>query len=279
MVFNNNKEATELVLKIILGVDDLVVEEVKTHEEANSPAVDGRSIVFDILARDSSNNLYDIEMQRANSKLTPERVRFYSNMLGVMQFKKGMDFKELYKTYVIVITEHDYFKRGMPIYVIEQRVKGADIKYDDGSYKIYVNTSYEKDDDPVGKLLHDLRCTDASKMYYEILADSVSHFKDKRSEGNMGETWEERMNRLARELVEANKDVFIEAGIVQGIEQGHAKGRAEGHAEGHAEGRAEAKRADAIKMIQLGKFSYDDISAVTGLSIEDIEELARTEIA
>ena len=32
-------------------------------------------------------------------------------------------------------------------------------------------------------------------------------------------------------------------------------------------------------MIQLGKFSYDDISAVTGLSMEEIEELARTEIA
>ena len=32
-------------------------------------------------------------------------------------------------------------------------------------------------------------------------------------------------------------------------------------------------------MIQLGKLSYDDISAVTGLSMEEIEELARTEIA
>ena len=79
----------------------------------------------------------------------------------------------------------------------------------------------------------------------------------------MGETWEEKMNRMARELVEANKDVFIEAG----------------HAKGHAEGHAEANRINAIKMIQLGKLSYDDISAVTGLSIEDIEELARTEIA
>ena len=275
VVFNNNKEATELVLKIILGMDDLIVEEVKTHEEANSPAVDGKSIVFDILARDSNDNLYDIEMQRANSKLTPERVRFYSNMLGVMQFKKGMDFKELYKTYVIVITEHDYFKRGMPIYVIEQRVKGTDINFDDGSYKIYVNASYENDENPVGKLLHDLRCTEPTEMYYEILADSVSHFKDIRSESNMGETWEERMNRMARELVEANKDVFIEAGIVQGHERGHA----EGHAEGHAAGHAEAKRAYAIKMIQLGKLSYDDISAVTGLSMEEIEELARTEIA
>ena len=95
----------------------------------------------------------------------------------------------------------------------------------------------------------------------------------------MGETWEERMNRLARELVEANKDVFIEAGIVQGHEKGRAEGRAEGHAEGHAEGQAEANRTNAIKMIQLGKLSYDDISAVTGLSIEDIEEIARTEIA
>ena len=100
-------------------------------------------------------------------------------------------------------------------------------------------------------------------MFYEILADSVSHFKDIRSESNMGETWEERMNRLARELVEANKDVFIEAGIVQGHERGHA----------------EANKINAIKMIQLGKLSYDDISAVTGLSMEDIEELARTEIA
>ena len=126
-----------------------------------------------------------------------------------------------------------------------------------------MNASYENDENPVGKLLHDLRCTEPTEMYYEILADSVSHFKEKRGEGNMGETWEEKMNRMARELVEANKDVFIEAGIVQG----------------HEKGRAEAKRADAIKMIQLGKFSYDDISAVTGLSIEDIEELARTEIA
>ena len=107
--------------------------------------------------------------------------------------------------------------------------------------------------------MHDLRCTEPTEMYYEILADSVSHFKDIRSENNMGETWEERMNRLARELVEDNKDVFIEAG--------------------HVKGHEEANRANAIKMIQLGKLSYDDISAVTGLSIEEIEGLAKTEIA
>ena len=52
----------------------------------------------------------------------------------------------------------------------------------------------------------------------------------------------------------------------------HKKGRAEGLAEGEAKGRAEERMANARKMKAKG-FSAEDIAEITGLAIEDIEQL------
>ena len=43
---------------------------------------------------------------------------------------------------------------------------GAD--FVDGSHIIYVNGSYKNDSDPVGKLMHDFRCTNPEDMFYSI---------------------------------------------------------------------------------------------------------------
>ena len=56
---------------------------------------------------------------------------------------------------------------------------------------------------------------------------------------------------------------------ISGAEQ---KGRAEGRAEGHAEGRAEERMENARKMKEKG-FSVMDISEITGLTIEEIQQL------
>ena len=49
-------------------------------------------------------------------------------------------------------------------------------RFKDGSYIIYVN-SKRQDDTELGRLMHDLHCADADKMYSGILADRVRELK------------------------------------------------------------------------------------------------------
>lgn len=53
MVFQENKEATELLLNILLKRRDIGVMEVITQKEEKNPIIGGRSIVLDIFAKDS----------------------------------------------------------------------------------------------------------------------------------------------------------------------------------------------------------------------------------
>lgn len=50
--------------------------------------------------------------------------------------------------------------------------------FGDGSHIIYVNGSYKNDSDPVGKLMHDFRCTSSEDMFYPLLAEQVKFFKE-----------------------------------------------------------------------------------------------------
>ena len=61
-------------------------------------------------------------------------------------------------------------------------------------------------------------------------------------------------------------------GKAEGMAEGMAKGKAEGLAQGKAEGKAEANIENARKMKAKG-YAIADISEITGLSIEFIENL------
>lgn len=47
---------------------------------------------------------------------------------------------------------------------------------DDGAHIIYVNGAY-RDENPIGKLMHDFSCKNPSDMYYKPLAERVRYYK------------------------------------------------------------------------------------------------------
>ena len=61
--------------------------------------------------------------------------------------------------------------------------------------------------------------------------------------------------------------------LAEGLAKGCAEGRAEGRAEGLAEGLAKGCEVHALNALRL-KLSFEDVSRVTGLSIEKIASLA-----
>lgn len=177
MVFDKNIPATELLLKIILQRDDIKVISVIGQKELENPIVDGRNIRLDILAKDSTGKYYNVEVQRSNSGADEKRARFHSSMVDARMLKAGQDFSELLDSYVVFITEKDYFGYGLPLYTINRHFEEIDKSFQDGSHIIYVNGSY-KGNDPIGRLMQDFGCKEARDIYYPELAKSMRHFKE-----------------------------------------------------------------------------------------------------
>ena len=195
-VFDNNIEATELLLRIIFGRPIKVVK-AKGQEEIHSYDIDGRTIRLDIMAVDSDGKRIDIEVQTGEKGSEVKRARYHSSMLDSGMLKKGQDFSEIRDSYVIFIYKHDKFRAGLPVYHINRYVGETGEMFEDGSNIIYVNGTYSGDDD-LGKMLADFMQPDASKINFKELADGVRYFKEEGGWENMCEAVEKYGERTKK---------------------------------------------------------------------------------
>ncbi len=88
------REATELLLKIILKKNDIIVVSVVGQREFQSPIVGGRNICLDILAKDSTGKYYNVEVQKKPEGAHIHRARFNSSMMDSRMLKAGQEFSE-----------------------------------------------------------------------------------------------------------------------------------------------------------------------------------------
>lgn len=172
--FEENKEATELVLSIVLNKPDIKVERVQTQYSMKN--IMGRSIRLDIYATDSNGAKHNIEIQRIDRGAGAKRARYNSSLIDSNILPAGIEVENLAETYVIFITENDVIGGNKPIYHIDRYVKETEEAFGDGSHIIYVNASY-KDDTALGKLMHDFSVTEPDDMNYKVLADAANYYK------------------------------------------------------------------------------------------------------
>lgn len=175
-LFKDDIPLAQLALRIITGMPDLTLLTCET--QADMKRVTGaRSICLDAYATDSRGRKYDIEVQRADSGADPHRARYHSSVMDVENLDEKQDYRELPDTYVIFITEKDYYKSGEPLYVIEHMNRTLSQPFEDGAHILYVNGEY-RGDSALGKLMHDFNCTDAGEMNYELLAQKTRYLKE-----------------------------------------------------------------------------------------------------
>jgi len=196
--FDDNIEATELILRIILGRDDISVKSVKTQRLMKNLL--GRDVWLDIDAVDSENRELDIEVQRADRGAGRKRARYHSSILDAHLLRPGEDFDELPETYVIFITEHDVFKGNQPLYFIERQNISMGTLFDDGEHIVYVNGESRDGQTELSKLMHDFFCTDPDDMHFKALAEKTRFFKqDEKGVAAMCKVMEDMRSEVARE--------------------------------------------------------------------------------
>lgn len=172
--FEENTEAVELVLRIVLNKPDIKVEKIQTQYSMKN--IQGRSLRLDIYATDSQGMRYNIEIQRADKGAGAKRARYNSSLIDSNILPAGFEVENLAETYVIFITENDVIGRNQPIYHIDRYIKETEEIFGDGSHIIYVNAAY-RDDTELGKLMHDFSVTEPDDMNYKVLADAANYYK------------------------------------------------------------------------------------------------------
>lgn len=175
-LFRNNVPLAEMVLRIITGKNDLQL--VSCETQADLKRVTGaKSILLDAYGTDSMGKKYDIEVQRADIGADPHRARYHSSMMDIENLDAGEDFSSLPDTYVIFITENDYFGENQPLYPVQNIITTTGKPFNDGTHIIYVNGEYRGDSD-VGKLMHDFNCTQANDMIFPLMAEKTRYLKE-----------------------------------------------------------------------------------------------------
>ena len=93
---DGSNECAALMLRIILGKDDLVVTEVRTQRWMQG--ILEHSVRLDVHAVDGDGNLYNIEIQKDDRGAERKRARYYSAMIDSRALGKGDGYSSLSKT-------------------------------------------------------------------------------------------------------------------------------------------------------------------------------------
>lgn len=237
----------QYILNTILERDDLRV--LHTEAQVEYKSATRRSIKLDIRAVDTEGRVMDIEIQRAEQGAGVRRARFHSSMIDRTLLAKGDDFEDLVDTYVIFITEKDKFGAGLPLYHVERTIPELNhTAFGDGAHIIYVNGEFRDLENPIGRLMHDMNCTDADEMLNPLLAEEVRYLKE--TEGGRVQ-----MCRAFEEIAfEAAKEAAEKATHEKAIDT-------------------------ALKMIARGRMTLEEISEDSGLPLDEVKELAQKEPA
>ena len=105
-----DKTCAEFLLQIILQRHDLKVQSVQGQYDIKN--LQGRSVRLDILAVDTNNRTYNIEIQRSDRGAGAKRARYNSSLIDANITEAGDKYDALTETYVIFITENDVLKAG-----------------------------------------------------------------------------------------------------------------------------------------------------------------------
>lgn len=245
----NDKAACQHVVRILTGISDLIVKEVRAQYRISK--ITSHDAILDILAEDSKGKLYNLEIQRSDTIDHARRTRFYAAMIDSECLLKGQSYSEMLEVYIFYISETDLWKAGRTVYEVEKCFKGTGVSYEDGIHIAYINAAVDDESD-IARLMQYFKTADPEDMSQGALSKRVSFFK-KDEEGGAGE------------MCDVSKEIY-EMGREDGIAEGKAEGKEEGKAEGLIKGGLEKAKKAALNFAKMG-FSVEKIAA--GVEVDE----------
>ena len=259
-VMSDPELCKELLERILPGIEIDHIE----YPELQKPIkedIDARSVRLDVYVKDGKNTVYDIEMQKVNTRELPKRSRYYQGMMDLQLIDSGQPYKKLNQSYVIFICLEDVFGKNRHIYTFENICReDPEIKLRDGAIKIFLNAKGNLNDvsSELRAFLDYLGGKKSEDEYVQKLEKAVREAKRNRK-------WRhEYMTLLMRD--QENQEI--------GEERGRREGRLEGRREGQLEGELR-KLVSQIRKKQLRGYQKEQIADLLEEDIQTVEKIIR----
>lgn len=259
-VMSDPELCKELLERILPGIEIDHIE----YPELQKPMkedVDARSVRLDVYVKDGKNTVYDIEMQKVNTRELPKRSRYYQGMMDLQLIDTGQPYKKLNRSYVIFICLEDIFGKNRHIYTFENICReDPEVKLQDGAIKIFLNAKSNLNDvsSELRAFLDYLGGKKSEDKYVQKLEKAVKEAKRNRK-------WRhEYMTLLMRD--QENQEI--------GEERGRREGRLEGRREGQLEGELR-KLVSQIRKKMLRGCQEEQIADLLEEDIQTVENISR----
>ena len=241
--FFNDIFTTQHVIRAVIEQDDLTVTEVKTQTCIDNAL--GHSVRFDVFAKDTEGNYYDIEIQNISTDDLPMRADFYGAAIKMRYFQKLKSYSEIPRICVIFFVKDGRFCNNQLVnhYVIKDDLN-RDLGF--GTRIYFVNGSLH-DNSPVGKISHDFSCQSADEMLDQVVAKQFKSIQPRRKD---------KMDSFMQEVFRRGEMSGEERGEERGVEKG-----------------ARDKALDIAKNMRAMKLSDDIVAKATGLSLDQVQSL------
>gem|GEM_PF-6771248 len=256
-VFNHAPDVVEHMLHVILGIPLHVT---KVHVEYPLKFNTGTGIRMDVHALDKDKIHYNIEIQNNIQGASIERADYNGAAMKVFFSRRKNKKRWVPRTFVIFITSNGYNCHGQPFYRYSLRGQNGE-ETGVGTVIIFVNGLW-RDESDLGKMMHDFGCADPKKMKDAVFAKRVAHVKSDKMVRRSMDEYEARKYRKAEK-----------SGYKKGLKIGKEDGIRIGKEDGIRIGKAHGIRNTALRMLQSGSFSEEQIVEATGLTTEQLQKI------
>lgn len=267
-------EFCQILLRTILNRNVKVVQ-VKVQNQITTGQVGRRAIRLDVYLEEEPieedidlGSIYDVEVQKEDTKELPQRTRYYQALIDSKMLKAGVPYKKLKDLWIIMITPVDLFGRDRMCYTFENRcVEEPDLALNDGARKIFL---YSK-----GKVgsREDLK---------ELL-----EYMENSTEENVVDATTQKLHEIVANVKQKEEvgvrymkaieyeEMIRERAEREGREKGEREGKAEGIKEGVKEGIKEGIKVllETLKEFNVTKEeAIEKVKNKFSLSEEEAEE-------
>ncbi len=218
----NNKKRCQYLIEKILHIPIKKILQIVAERRTSSPRISSKSIRLDVYVETLDGTVIDLEMQVTGKGSTiyrdkeeekverwlPLRTRYYQSLISMDMLRRGMDYTELRKSYVVFICTFDPYGKGLPVYHFTNRCReDVYLEMGDLTENIFLNAkAADKTEDK--ELSAFLRYVNSGQIQNEFTQEIDDETKRVRRDTDWRErvvTWEMDLRVLKKEAREEGK--------------------------------------------------------------------------
>lgn len=219
----NNKRRCQFLIEKVLHIPIKKVLHIAAERHTSSPRLSSKSIRLDVYVETLDGIVIDIEMQVTGKGSTvykdkddtqvarelPLRTRYYQSLIGMDMLRRGMDYPELRKSYVVFICTFDPYGKGLPVYHFTYRCREDDtLEMGDMTENIFLNAKAadKTEDKELSAFLRYVHSGLAQSAFTQEIDNATKRVKNDTKWRERIVTWEMDLRIMEKRFLEKGRE-------------------------------------------------------------------------